>query len=160
MAEELDIPGVLENLRPYEDLNGIERVLAAHTGTVQLLLSLYFDEEVVVVVQSQEERDGGAFRNVMLRLRESQVVVCHASSFIDFQRCTGGVVVDVRERKLGLGQIAVKHQINTVRTLKALTVVGDSIQRTYSMEGKGLYYEITETFPRVEFRAVHEAAGE
>ena len=55
MAEELNIAAVLEGLKPYEDLNGIERILAAHTGTVQLLLSLYFNEEVVVVVKSQKE---------------------------------------------------------------------------------------------------------
>jgi len=38
--EELDIPAVLARLKPY-NLSPIERVLAAHTGTVQLLLSLY-----------------------------------------------------------------------------------------------------------------------
>ena len=155
MAEELDIAGVLEKLKPYADLNPFERILAAHTGTVQLLLSLYFNQEVVVEVQSQEERDGGAYRKVVLRLKESQQEVCWALSHIDFQRCTGGVVVDVRSRELGLGQIALKGQINTERTLMDLRVEVDRIQRTYIMEGPGLYYEITEIFPRALYRQAH-----
>ena len=165
MAEELNIAAVLEGLKPYEDLNGIERILAAHTGTVQLLLSLLFGEEVVVVVLDQEERDGCAFRSVQLRTINTDILVCGAISIIDYQRCSGGVVVDVREGKLGLGQIAVKHEINTVRTITGLEVEPASIKRNYTMEGKGLYYEITEIFPRDLFRvarwaaAMKEAAG-
>ena len=52
--EELDIPGALERLKPY-DLSPIERVLAGHTGTVQLLLSLLFGEPVDVVLIGQFE---------------------------------------------------------------------------------------------------------
>lgn len=153
MAEELDIQAALDRLTPY-DLNPIERVLAAHTGTVQYLLSLWFNDTVEVVVEPQVEDTLGILltRDAVLRLRKSQVVVCVAKSTIDMVKCRSSVLDAVREGKLGLGQIAVLQQIHTERTLKALTVTPDAIERTYIMEGVRLYYEITEIFPRERYR--------
>ena len=54
--EELNIPEVLARLEPH-NLAPFERVLAAHTGTVQLLLSLYFGSPVDVALVEQDAGD-------------------------------------------------------------------------------------------------------
>ena len=155
MAEELDIQTALDRLKPY-DLNRIERVLAGNTGTVQYLLSLWFDRLVEIHVSSQEEEEGWITRTGALRAAlgtgPSLRSVCTVLSYIDLSRCRDDVISDVRFGRLGLGQIAVLHQIPTVRTLKDLQVTPAIIRRTYTMEGPGLYYEITETYPRELYR--------
>ena len=154
--EELDIAGVLDRLKVY-DLSPIERVLAGHTGTVQLLLSLYFDEPVDVVLMNQEEKEGAIHRVVSLRLRRREIAVCHASSVIRLDLSSQGVLTDVRGGKLGLGQIAVKYSVPTKRTIGEITVTPSRISRQYIMEGfdpghQYLHYVISESFPRKLFR--------
>ncbi len=63
------------------------------------------------------------------------------------------VLVDVREGKLGIGQIAVKHRIPTERRIREITVTPSQISRKYIMQGPGLYYTVTEVFPRDLYRA-------
>lgn len=151
--EELDIPSALKLLKPY-DLSPIERVLAGHTGTVQVLLSLWFNEEVVVKVQEQIDNPGGIERKVHLALGISNLVVATATSVIPRSVNMPKVMGDVQEQILGLGQIAVKHQIPTSRRIIELSATDDELRRKYIMEGQGLRYVITENFHRrfyVEF---------
>ena len=166
--EELDIPGALERLKPYK-LSPIERVLAGNTGTVQLLLSLLFDDPVDVVLITQEETEGVIQRVVSLRLRDRGVEACLASSVIDTGRNARVVLQDIRDGKLGLGQIAVKHRVPIQRTITKVEANYWTIVREYSMEtddmytGSGnlpprgtappaLHYVITETFHRELFK--------
>jgi hypothetical protein len=119
--EELDIPAVLARLNRY-NLSPIERVLAAHTGTVQLLLSLYFGSPVEVALAEQSEEVGE------IRRRASLVVS-------------------------GTGQVAVKHRIPTERRIREIAVTPMQICRKYIMQDPGLYYAVTEVFPRDLYRA-------
>lgn len=158
MSEELRIPEVLLTLSMY-DLRPIERVLAAHTGTVQLLLSLWWNEPVDVVIISQTEDDGKIHRVVDLTCRNSGLVAAHAESLIPIEANHPDVIKDVRAKELGLGQIAVKHEIQTIRTLHEVQVAPHELSRFYSMKlpgparaGHWLYYEIRESFPRVHYR--------
>ncbi len=165
--EELDIPGALERLKPY-GLSAIERVLAGHTGTVQLLLSLLFDEPVDVVLITQEEVDGVIQRVVSLRLRDREVEACRAFSLIDTKRNAPAVLEDIREGKLGLGQIAVKFRVPIQRTITEVKANYWAIVREYTMETDetfmgardlpprstappALHYVINETFHRELF---------
>ncbi|KKL22432.1 hypothetical protein LCGC14_2435490 [marine sediment metagenome] len=158
MAEELEIQGALDRLAQY-NLNPIERLLAGHTGTVQLLLSLWFNTEVTVLVERQQEYDvkvikrQGALMADYLRNGE-RLAVCGVLSYIDVPKCSESVVHLVRAQELGLGQIAVLLGIPTVRSLTDLEVDDRRIQRTYIMEGPGLHYTITEAFPRELFQGV------
>lgn len=130
---ELDIPGALERLEPY-GLNPIERVLVGHTGTVQLFLSLLFGEPVDVVLVNQEELEGVIQRVVRLRLRDREVEACRAFSLIDTQRNAPAVLQDIRDGKLGLGQIAVKFRVPIQRTVTDIRANYWTIVREYTME--------------------------
>jgi chorismate-pyruvate lyase len=156
MSEELQIPQVLERLKEYPDLRPIERVLAAHTGTVQLLLSLWWNEPVDVVIVSQTEEDGKIHRVVMLTCRNSHLVAAHAESLIPIEANDREVIADVRAKELGLGQIAVKHEIQVTRVLHEVEVTShEMLSRFYSMSSRSrmaLHYEIRESFPRVHYR--------
>ena len=151
--EELDIPAALERLKPY-GLSPIERVLAGHTGTVQLLLSLLFDEPVDVVLIGQNEIKARheIHREVGLRLRHSDVEVCRAVSIIDLDRNSDLILDRIREGQLGLGQIAVTYSMPIRRTINLIEVTKDQITREYTMEGASepevLHFVITEMFPR------------
>ena len=154
--EELDIPGALERLKPY-GLNPIERVLAGHTGTVQLLLSLLFDEPVDVVLIGQGDyRSSEIQREVSLKLRHREVEVCRAVSIIDLDRNDPFVLHHIREGQLGLGQIAVKYNVPIKRTINTIEVTKEQVSREYTMEGfdpghQFLHFVITEMFPRDAF---------
>ena len=159
MSEELRIAEVLGSLSMY-DLRPIERVLAAHTGTVQLLLSLWWNEPVDVVLISQSEEDGKIHRVVDLSTRHSHLVAAHAESLIPIGDNDRAVIADVRAKELGLGQIVVKHEIQTVRTLHEVQVAPHELSRFYSITTTGpalarplgVHYEIRESFPRVHYR--------
>lgn len=158
MSEELRIPEVLERLKEYPDLRPIERVLASHTGTVQLLLSLWWNEPVDVVLVSQSEADGKIRRVVDLTCRNSHLVAAHAESLIPIEANHPEVIAAVRSCELGLGQIAVQLGIPTVRTLHEVQVAPIELSRFYSMSAirwpatPPLHYEIRESFPRRHYR--------
>lgn len=157
MSEELRIPEVLERLKEYSTLAPIERVLAAHTGTVQLLLSLWWNEPVDVVLISQFEANGEIHRVVDLTCRNSHLVAAHAESVIPIAANHPDVVEAVRAGELGLGQIAVKFGIEITRVLHEVQVSPAELSRFYSMKGVGffglsIHYEIRESFARVHYR--------
>ena len=175
--EELDIPATLAKLETYGkvcQLSPIERVLAGHTGTVVLLLSLYFNKLVEVVVVEQEETpalqdelgprsigpDASAYSEGVIHRRVELVagrqVVARASTVIPSSILPGQrigsnsvrVLKEVRRREMGIGHIAVKLGIPTQRTIICVEATAEELSRTYVMQGRGLYYTITETFPR------------
>lgn len=160
MSEELRIPDVLQSLREHSNLSPIERILAAHTGTVQLLLSLWWNDPVDVVLISQFEANGEIHRVVDLTCRNSHLVVAHAESIIPINDNHPDVIADVKANVLGLGQIAVKHEIQTVRTLHEVQVAPHELSRFYSIittgpalaRPLGVHFEIRESFPRVHYR--------
>lgn len=146
--EELDIAGILETLAAH-DLSPIERVLAAHTGTVQLLLSLWWDEEVVVEVDGPQVREGDRLRRaVMLKLIASGLVVARAISYIDVTRNKPEVMAEVEAGKRGIGQIAIAQRIPTIRRIREVRIEDGDLKRVYVIEGDGIHYEIEESFPR------------
>lgn len=150
MSEELNIPEVLERLKPYE-LAPIERVLAAHTGTVQLLLSLWFNEPVDVQLLDQVQVHEEIRRSVALVLRDTRVEAATAKTIIPIRSNPLPILEAVWAGKLGLGQIAVARRIQTTRKLTKLEVNDDLLTRTYVMEGtssRPLHFVIEETFPR------------
>ena len=149
--EEMDIPSVLARLEPYR-LGPMERVLAAHTGTVQLLLSLYFGSPVDVTLVEQAEEMGEVRRRVSLVVRCTGQEACFARSTIPLSANGREVLTDVREGLLGIGQIAVKHHIPTERRIREINVTPSQIFRKYVMQGPGLYYVVTEVFPRELYR--------
>lgn len=160
MSEELEIPQVLDRLKEYSNLAPIERVLAAHTGTVQLLLSLWWNEPVEIIVESQTEEYGKIHRRVALICHNSGLVAAHAESIITIALNDREVIADVRAQELGLGQIVVKHEIQTVRTLHEVQVAPHELSRFYSIittgpalaRPLGVHFEIRESFPRVHYR--------
>ena len=147
MIEVLNIPELLRTLNGSQ-LSPIERVLVGHTGTVQVLLSIWFNDPVEITVVDQYERGGCIYREVNLVLCTSGAVVCRATSEIPSARNRADVLEDVRASQLGIGQIAAKHRIPTERSLVDFQVEDETITRTYEMVGKGLCYLVTERFPR------------
>ena len=90
------------------EFDSIERVLAAHTGTVQLLLSLWWDEEVIVEVDGPQTRAEGRLRRAAtLKLKHSGRVVAQAISYIDLERNAPAVLADIEAGTRGIGQIAI-----------------------------------------------------
>ncbi len=149
MSEELDIPTFLSRLDL--GLSPIERVLLGHTGTVQLLLSLWFGAPVEVLVHAQKEDESRILRTV--QLVTSDKPVAGAVSVIPLGENRPEILADIRVRQLGIGQIAVKHGIPTERKITKVEVTPKFIRRLYTIEGDGLLFAITETFERELYRS-------
>ena len=150
--EELNIVLTLKRLEGF-DLSPIERVLIAHTGTVQLLLSLWFREEVKMKVKRQWEQDGNIARWTSL-YTDTFGEVCSANSVIPLAQNAQEILEDVRAKSLGLGQIVVKHRVLPTRTLMGFDISPTELHRTYVLEGDRLRFTITESFSRECMRRV------
>ena len=166
--EELDIQSTLDRIAG-QGLTPIERILAAHTGTVQLLVSLWFAEAADAVVKYQgeypEPTPGGEIRReVALTLRHRQMEVVSADTLIPIAGNDLKVLALVRARVLGLGQIAVYLGIPTKREILSLLVKPDYIVRKYRMtdggHGPALHFIIEETFPRRLYAAQSPALAQ
>lgn len=148
--EELDFKTLLDKLRPY-NLNTWERILLGHTGTVQQLLSLFFDKPVEVKVLHQEQVGDEIEREVELVLEGTGLVVAKALSLIPVNENSFAVIDLVNKKELGLGQIASLLKISTSRNILKVGATPETVERTYELSGHSpvnLYFRITESFPR------------
>lgn len=150
-TEELHIEKLLRRLSPY-DLTQWERVLIGHTGTVQLLLSLFFGHPVDAVVQEQREADVAILRRTNLVVSSLDIIACRAHSYIPIEQNSGEILQMIKDGKLGLGQIISSLELTTKRQIRDIRVMDDTVERTYEMTGPNYYFQITESFPRGLFR--------
>ena len=127
-------------------------MLAAHTGTVQLVLSLYFNDPVEVTLLEQSEAPGRIERRVALTRRLGGARVALAESVIPIDQNQDQVLEAVRKGELGLGQILAKYGLPVRRELTGLEVDRKSLQRRYTIQGPGVHYQIQEEFPSEFYR--------
>lgn len=164
MREVLDLPGLVGRFKG-SDLSVIERILVVNDGTVQTTLSVIFNEPVNVRVLMQQERAGRIERDVALWVdngRGADLGVCKASTVIQTGENAGSVLFEVREQKLGLGQIIEKLGFTVTRQLGDYGSDETRLWRTYVLSGERrvepgprterLRFTITETFLREMFR--------
>ena len=130
--------------------------LAAQAGEwparIDLDERLYGASPVDVALVEQSEEMVEIRRRVSLVVRCTGQEACFARSTIPLSANGREVLTDVREGVLGIGQIAVKHHIPTERRIREIDVTPSQISRKYVMQGPGLYYVVTEVFPRELYR--------
>lgn len=145
MAEEVNLKDLVAKVADGYSL--VERILLTTDGTVVSLLSVIFGEPVTVRVVDQARMKDHITRLVDLETRN--LVVARARSTIPLEKNSAQVLEMVEARDIGLGHIAQALGIKTARTLDAVGRDGNECcWRTYRMEGEGLFYAITEWFPR------------
>ena len=153
--EDLNLNHLLDSLKPY-NLGPMERILIGHSGTVQLLLSLFFNKPVLVKVVRQQQVGDEIEREVNLVIQDTELIVGKALSFIPISENSSAVIDLVNGKNYGLGQIASYLKVSTIRALKNVGVTDETIERTYTMTGTSfvhvspvnLKFRITESFPR------------
>ncbi len=150
--EELDISGALARFSSYS-LSPFERVLLGHTGTVQLLLSLYFGSPVTVKVLQQSQDNAEIKRHSSLVVSSSGREICSAYSVIPLNLNRRDIVSDILEKKLGIGQIAAKHRVAASREINKITVSNSEISRAYTLIGSEMQVSVVESFHRDYLRA-------
>jgi len=147
--EELDIPDFIETFAE-KNLNIIQRVILSHNGTVQTLLSVILQEPVKVEILMQEKYGDTFLRWVALRT--SGKIVGKAFSVLIPITPIGDVVMkDLKEGKLGLGQIIKKHGIATTRKINAIYKDEHDFGRIYTIESKEFSVIVTEVFSNAVF---------
>jgi len=153
--EELDFQGLLDRFGQDGFQKG-EQVILANFGTNQTLLSLIFQEPANVKNIQIEEAKGVITRDVDLVTGEQ--VVGHATTQIPRNRRghrnSQEVWDAVKAGQLGLGQIIVTYNLPTKRVLVDVGHDDQAFWRTYTIEGKDVFFEIYEHFPRAPFEAI------
>lgn len=91
------------------------KILLSEIGTVEQVLSIVLDAPVKVEVRRQEIRDYKIEREVVLRANEQDLI--RAITEIDVRAMPSGVVADIKEGKLGIGTILIKHKLETFRRI-------------------------------------------
>ncbi len=146
--EELDFGGLLDRFGEDGFQRG-EQVILANFGTNQTMLTLIFGVPNRVQLVDQKERDGEIARIVHLVCGET--IVCYANTRIPMAKNRGDVLLDISAGSLGLGQIVVKHNLASKRTILEIGRDKAGFWRTYAIDGPEIYLEIHEYFPRPPF---------
>ena len=149
--EELDFQELLDKFGQDGFQKG-EQVILANFGTNQTLLTLIFQKPANVKNIHIEEVKGVITREVDLVTGEQ--VVGHATTRIPGDRNSQEVWDAVRSGQLGLGQIIVTYNLPTKRVLVDVGHDDQAFWRTYTIEGKDVFFEIYEHFPRSPFEAI------
>lgn len=156
--EELDVAALL---KLFEDgqYSILERVLLSHHGPVQTVLSVIWGEPLQVHVVSQEDSQDKD-RPAIIRLIDmctDHLVVMRARSRIFTRECSPQVVEFVRQKQLGLGQIATRLGIPITRHILKIGKTKDVFWREYDMRGDGLHYVIQEYLPIALYHGLVES---
>ena len=141
MAEYIEVAQILDKVR---DFTPLQRILLTATGTLQGVLSAYFGQEVQVVVREQAAEDGWVVHRVA-DLMAGGLVVCHADSHITLT--LDKVRQEVLAKQMGIGQILEALEIRPKFRLLEVGRGNRAFWRLYKLEGPGVVYRITETFP-------------
>ncbi len=147
--EELDFKGLLDQRK---DFPRGEKGILGHIGTVQTLLSLIFNEPILIRMVGQGAKDGNIIR--MVDLMAGDVMVASATSEIPQALNRKDVLQQVKDGKLGLGQIVVTNCIPNKRILIDVARDKSSFWRTYVISGPSLCFKIKEMFLREPFHKV------
>ena len=147
--EELDLKSLLKTLK---DFDRGEQIILGNFGTVQTLLSLIFSHPVTVKLIYQCEKEEVIIRRVQLMAQDN--VLCYAVSHIPKFRNRDGVIRDISNGRMGLGQIIAYHRLSNQRSLIRVGEDDEVFWRTYNIEGPEVYIEITETFVKAPFEAI------
>jgi len=91
------------------------KILLAEIGTVEQVLSIIVDAPVTVEVKRQVVNNYKIEREVILRAKGNDLV--RAITEIDVRAMPSGVVADIKEGKMGIGTILVKHKLETFRRI-------------------------------------------
>ena len=141
MAEFIEVDQTLDKVK---DFTPLQRIVLTATGTLQGVLSAYFGQEVRVVVREQTAEDRWVVHRVA-DLMAGEVVVCHADSQITLT--LDKVREQVLAKQMGIGQILEALEIRPKFRLLEVGRGNGAFWRLYELEGPGVVYRITETFP-------------
>jgi len=134
-----------------DSLEPIERVVLFNDGTNQLLLSAFFNEEIRVVVQGQEEGPEYITRTSVL-IRPDRRVVCYAETTVFKNGCSQEVLEKVRDRRTPLGSIIRSAHDRVEKKLISFGRSSDRFFRKYEIASDELRFIIREEFPISAFR--------
>lgn len=140
--EQLELERVLDWLNGY---NSIERMLLATSGTLQTALTALYRVPVNVEVISQSKISSLTIKREV-NLKAGELVVCHAISQVS--GTDNGIMRDVEEGKIGLGQILLKHGLNPQFRMLKVGQDDTTFWREYKLTAPGIVYRITEIFPK------------
>ena len=139
-----ELIGVTQALDKVKDFTPLQRILLTATGTLQGVLSAYFGQEVRVVVREQAAEDPWVLHRVA-DLMAGELVVCQADSQITLT--LDKVRQEVLAKQMGIGQILEGLEIRPKFQLLEVGRGNGAFWRLYKLEGPGVVYRITETFP-------------
>ena len=141
LAEYIEVAQTLDKVK---DFTPLQRILLTATGTLQGVLSAYFGQQVRVVVRKQAVEDRWVVHRVA-DLMAGELVVCHADSQITLT--LDKVREELLAKQKGIGQILEALGIRPEFRLLEVGRGDGDFWRVYKLEGPGVVYRITETFP-------------
>lgn len=142
MAELVEICRALTQVEAFPPL---QRILLTCSGTLQGTLSAYFNEEVTVQLLHQEEQDWPVIQR-SVQLMAGPTVVCTADSEITVT--DSNIRKEVLKGTMGIGQVLEVLGVRPSFSLKEAGQDSRRFWRVYTLEGPGVVYRITETFPK------------
>lgn len=156
MVDVLNIQALLDTMKGH-DLSVLERIILAHDGTVQTLLSVILGAPVMVRPIEQTDSHDGASIIRLVDLEAGNLVAARARSVIPKASNSGPILEAVQDMQLGLGQIAFTLQIKTQRDILRIMADQNTCSRQYRMYGNGLDFTIWEHFPRALYKGISQS---
>lgn len=119
------------------ELDVLQRILAAHDGTVQKLLSLICKTDVHVLVGEQTESGNVISRRVYLYVVKDgkQRTLCVADSAIPIDKNENGFINGIRSTEWGIGQLIESISLHSKREILDVWVDSTTFGRNYRLVG-------------------------
>eukprot|EP01134_Creolimax_fragrantissima_P005654 CFRG5654T1 len=128
-----------------DDFTGLERIVLTANGTLQRIISSYYNAEVSVRIKFNNARSDEGWYDREVELLIFDQVFCVAKSEIHLGRKEYVDLVEIE--KIGLGQLF--RHLNLLpffHLLKAGKKQNGGFWRTYTLQSPGITCRITETF--------------
>ncbi|KNC82040.1 hypothetical protein SARC_05677 [Sphaeroforma arctica JP610] len=129
---------------------GLERIVLTANGTLQRIISSYYNAEVTVKIRHNRPRTDQGWYDREVELLIFDQVFCIATSEIHLDRKEYVDLVEIN--RIGLGQLF--RHLNLLPFFHLLKVGRNpegGLKRTYTLQSPGITCRITETFPRKLF---------
>jgi hypothetical protein len=141
------------------DFTPIQRILLTANGTLQRLLSAYFNRPIFLRIVKHEEQKSPHQSNfqsdfsisppvVFLRQSElvmdNEIVICHASSRMEIT--SPDLLERLSTSSIGIGQLFRTYHLHPEFCLYEVGSSHDTFHRRYSLSASGIYCMIHESF--------------
>lgn len=134
----LDVTDILNKIHDLEISRGsplsiIEKILLTDKGSMEQILSVILNSELIVKVTNQKGYGNKIEREVILTKNHSDLILLYAQSIIYKDNVPQMFIKKIEERKEGIGKIILQLKLETFKQITKIGFEDNNIFRIYNV---------------------------